>query len=290
MTSRAPKLGVSVAITNTGLGASKRGVAVELALRIAWLRESEVCLVGADPTDRDVERRLTSLMAGGDYSRTHMSEGPHSVDVTLVPHRRLCVVSLSDRTAAESVLPRLRERFELVVVDGPSRIGNGIGISRMLLPHLDGLVIASDLAARDLALTRRYLDTLAVMSRAHRVDVGVIVTGHEFDSGLAPAQIESRLSELPVIGRVPRLWGRVTRAPELNSVVVDAAFEPVIKWIIAMRANRSGAEAPDLPDDAPAQVAELVHSTRPARALSAAERYWQGALSAHGDGEPGGPE
>jgi hypothetical protein len=155
----------------------------------------------------------------------------------------------------------------------------------MLLPHLDGLVVASDVAASELALTRLYLDTLEVMSRAHRVAVGVIVTGHEFDSGLAPAQLERRLRVLPLIGRVPRLWGRVTRAPELNSAQVDAAFAPVIEWILALRSATPDADAPELPDP-PTNAPDDVPSRRPTPAGRAPARYQQAALLAPKESAP----
>ncbi len=145
--------------------------------------------------------------------------------------------------------------FEYVIIDAPSRAGNGVGISRMLLPHLDSLLIASGLTAAELALTRGYLEVLEVMAYASHLDVGVVLTGHPDDSGLDPHQLVRRTRMLPVVGRVPRLWGRVTRAPAFGDQELDAAFEPVIDWIRALR--RSG------PAELAAPTAQPPSSTQP---------------------------
>ncbi|HET9727825.1 MAG TPA: hypothetical protein VFR41_00315, partial [Acidimicrobiia bacterium] len=68
---------VTVGITNTGMNAAKRGIAVELALRLA-AHDAPTCLVAADPTDRDVQRRMPALIAkAGEYTRRQVENGPH---------------------------------------------------------------------------------------------------------------------------------------------------------------------------------------------------------------------
>ena len=99
-------------ITNTRLSAVKRGIAVELALHIERLLQTPVCIVGADPTDRDVERRTPALVAsGGTTLRRHLRNGPHDLEAILLPDRRLCVMSLSDRVVVEKVMPELLAEF-----------------------------------------------------------------------------------------------------------------------------------------------------------------------------------
>ena len=74
---------VRVGVTNARLGADKRGIAVELAQRLARTSNAPVCLVGADPTDRDVERRTPHLIeTAGDYAHSQLTRGPHALDIT----------------------------------------------------------------------------------------------------------------------------------------------------------------------------------------------------------------
>ena len=108
MTPSAPPFTRSVGITNSRLNAAKRGVAVAVALRVARAApDAAVCLVGADPTDHDVERHLPQLVASwGEPARMQVTRGPHRVDVANFEHEGVCVISLSDRESVELVLPR----------------------------------------------------------------------------------------------------------------------------------------------------------------------------------------
>jgi hypothetical protein len=242
VTSSAAPLGVCVGITNTRLGAARRGIAVELALRVAAAAGTTVCLVAADPTDRDVERRLPQLAAGDEeYTQTRVQRGVHTLDVTFLPAHRLCVVGLSDRAGVESVLPELRRMFEYVIVDAPSRVSRGgVGIAGVLLPLLDMLLVVSALTADELALTRIYVDALEEMVGAGHVEVRVASTGEPADGGLAHEQLERRLAALPMIGATPQLWGRVTHETVVENDDLDRAFRPIVDWIVASREARRG--------------------------------------------------
>ena len=233
---------MSVGITTTRLSAEKRGIAVELALRLAAAVSTPVCLVGADPTDRDVEHRLPQLVArSGRSTRTVVKDGTHSLEVAFLPDQRLCVVALSDRAGVESVLPELREIFEYVIVDAPSRVGSGgIGISRALVPLLDALVVASGLSAGELSLTRGYIDALDAMAGARHVDVRVVGSGEVDDGGLALDQLERRLRTLPMISRIPQLWGRGQHGSAVDDDL-DAAFRPIVNWIVESQRIRTSA-------------------------------------------------
>ena len=253
--SRAP-LGLSVGITNTRLSAEKRGIAVELALRLAATANTQVCLVGADPTDRDVQRRLPQLVArSGRYTRTVVREGAHALEVAFLPDQRLCVVALSDRAGVESVLPELQGIFEYVIVDAPSRVGSGgVGISRALVPLLDALVVASGLSAGELALTRGYIHALEAMAGARHVDVRVVGSGETDDGGLALDQLERRLRALPMISRIPQLWGRAPHGSTVDHDDLDAAFRPIVDWIVETRRARTGADSSDITPAASASI------------------------------------
>lgn len=257
--------GVCVAVTNTRLGSTKRGIAVELAARVARASGSFVCLVGADPTDRDVERRLPQLLVGEDrYTRTSVGTGTHTLEVTSLPNRKLDVVALSDRTGVEQVLPELREMFDYVIIDAPSRVSTGgIGISRVLLQFLDALIVASRLTADELALTRLYVDALSEMAAARHVDVGVVSTGERENAGLDDKQVEQRVRALPVIAAVPQLWGRTTSQSIVGFDQLTTAFRPMVDWVL--RHRRTEPETTVLAAD--------VVMPRPAHERAAITRY-----------------
>ena len=171
MTGVSSQAGVSIAITNARMGASKRGIAVELALRLALAADTPVCLVGADPTDRDVERRVAQLV-GDDSEHAHMQlvDGTRSLEAFAVPARGLCIVSIPDRVGVEAVLPELQSSFRYVIIDAPSRVGGAIGIARVLIERLNILLVATNLPAGDLADARdlRRAAQSDTASSAHR--------------------------------------------------------------------------------------------------------------------------
>src|SRR5690349_12233603 len=134
MTEIPPHKDVTVGITNTRLSAVKRGIAVRLATQLSVAANAEVCLVGADPTDRDVQRRMPGVYASGQYRRMEVKHGPYSVEVAKLFETNLTVVLLSDRAVLEPVLTRVRQEFDFVVIDAPSRVGSGVGIARVLPP------------------------------------------------------------------------------------------------------------------------------------------------------------
>ena len=249
-------LAACVAVTNTRLGSAKRGIAVELAARLANASGHLVCLVGADPTDRDVERRLPQLLVGENrYTRTSVGSGTHTLDITSLPSRGMYVVGLSDRTGVEQVLPEVRARFDYVIVDAPSRVSTGgIGISRVLLQYLDALIVASRPTAEELALTRLYVDALDSMAGARHVDVRVVTTGERENAGLDDKQLERRLRALPVIASLPQLWGRTTpqRTTEIDELT--GAFRSLVDWVIA---HRHATIPTSVPPDNPTAVSVL---------------------------------
>ena len=237
--------GVSVGITNTRLEASKRGIAVEVARRLAASTGTQVCLVGADPTDRDVERRTPALIAAdSDYTVQQVRSGLRTMEVVFLGQHGLCVVSLPDRNGVEAVLPELRGMFSYVVIDAPSRVGRSVGIGHTLPKQLDALIVASTFAPGDLALTRLYVEALKEIPRTEHLDVRVVLSGHAHDTRLSAAQVEQRLETLPVLATVPRLWGRRGSGDGHPSrEALDDALSPVVEWIAAL--DRPAASTPD---------------------------------------------
>src|ERR1700709_532169 len=105
-----------VGITNARLSPTRRGMAVEIAARLAAATSAPVCLIGADPTDRDVQRHLPELMtAWGAPKRMQVARGPHEIELVSFARSDVCVVSVSDRESIELVLPELQQRFEYLV-------------------------------------------------------------------------------------------------------------------------------------------------------------------------------
>jgi len=238
VTSQSTRLGLGVGITNPRLTTAKRGIAVEVAARLAAFAETSVCLVGADPTDRDVDRHLPQLAAAwGKPSRIQITRGPHLVEVATFAHSRVCVVSVSDRESVELVLPTLQERFRFLIVDAPSRAGMGVGIAAVLLDWLDALVVATALETGELAETRHYVERLDARPTAQHVDVRVVAIGEPADRAFARRQLDERLAALPTIGRIPRLGGGVATQARVADPELDDAFRPLIRWIVDLQAG-----------------------------------------------------
>jgi hypothetical protein len=238
VTSQSTRLGLGVGITNPRLTTAKRGIAVEVAARLADVAGTSVCLVGADPTDRDVDRHLPQLTAAwGKPSRIQITRGPHLVEVATFSHSRVCVVSVSDRESVELVLPTLQERFRFLIVDAPSRAGMGVGIAAVLLDWLDALVVATALDAGELAETRRYVEQLDARPTAQHVDVRVVAIGEPTDRAFARRQLDERVAALPTIGRIPRLGGGVAAQNRVADPEFDDAFRPLMRWIVDLEAG-----------------------------------------------------
>jgi hypothetical protein len=225
-----------VGISNSRLATAKRGIAVELAAQLAKAVDTPVCLVGADPADRDVERHLPRLAeAWGRPAHMEITSGTHHVTASNFTAAGVCAISVSDRESVELVFPLLESRFSFLVVDAPSRTGFGVGIADVLLPHLDALIVATGLTAGELAETRSYVDRLESRPGARRVERRVLPVGEASESGLALEQLEWRLALLPALGHVPRLGGGVARQTTIETGVVETAFRPVVRWIIDQR-------------------------------------------------------
>ena len=232
------RLGKCVGITNSRLNAAKRGIAVEISVRLALATETAVCLVGADPTDRDVERHLPGLISAfGEPQRMEVTRGPHHLEVSNFVRSHMCVVSVSDREGVEQVLPALQERFRYIIIDAPSRAGSGVGIADVLLDWLDALVIATGLDAGELAETRQYTERIETLPSAQHVDVRVLTIGQSMER-LAPEQLEARLALLPTISHVPRLGARPGGVGDGDTKHLDDAFQPLVDWIVTGRAGR----------------------------------------------------
>jgi len=259
MSSSSLRLATTVGITNSRLNTSKRGIAVEVAARVAAATEAPVCLIGADPTDRDVERHLPELVAAwGEPARMQVARGPHHVEVANFPRCGLCAVCVSDPETVELVFPALMERFAFLIIDAPSRTGIGVGIADVLLDWLDVLVVATGLNAGELAETGHYVGHLDELVNARHVDVKVLAVGEPDDGGLAPAQLDSRLARLPTIGHVPRLAGRAAHEAATRGDQLDDVFQPFIRWICDGPSRRT---APRVDDAflAPADARHVAH-------------------------------
>lgn len=219
---------VTVAVTNTRLSGTKRGLAFELALQVARASVRPVCLLGADPTDRDVERRLVALPATDVQDPWVARDG--EARVAHVPAGGLYVVTANDRGRLRALLPALQESFSFVVVDAPSRVGSGVGIARALVPEIDLLLVAVGATAGEIAEARAYLRAIKPVLAAHDVDARAVVSGTWTGSGLGPDQIARRLDTIPVVAQVPRLWGRAATS-HTSRAALALAFGPIVDLV-----------------------------------------------------------
>jgi len=247
VTSEPARLGISVGITNTRLSASKRGVAIECALRLAGRAHVPVCLVGADPTDRDVEHRTPPIDPVDPRSaRMRLEHRNRTLDVAMLGRRQVCVISVSDRAGFESVLPEIQGAFRYVLIDAPSRAGTGVGISHGLLRRIDALVVVSGSRAGELAEARVYLERLERIPDARRIETRVLTTGYPDDSELSREQFERRARRLPTIGEIPQLWGRRAGTAPSDDDRLEHALGPLLQWIIGMGSNTASPTVPPL--------------------------------------------
>jgi len=114
-----------------------------------------------------------------------------------------------------------------------------------LLEHLDVLLVAAGLTAGELVDARNYVGQFATIPRANHLAIRVLTSGHPDDSGLSRAQLERRLGVMPVIVRIPRLWGRMSNGSPTEENL-DDAFRPVVDWIVE-QVHENVASAPTLP-------------------------------------------
>lgn len=230
------RLGVTAGVTNSRLSAAKRGVAVALGRQLARTTGAPVCVVGADPTDRDVDRCTPALMQSDrEHAAMTVTNGRRTLRTLMLPTERLCLVSVPDRLGMEAVLPEIRATYPFVIVDGPSRIGTGIGIAPTITSHLDLLLVVTALTAEELAGTRGYVERLSAIVRAQHLDVRVAASGQPVPGELSVQQVDRRLGRLPTIARLPRV------STEASLDDVEDAYRPVVDWI---REFRREAHAP----------------------------------------------
>jgi hypothetical protein len=221
-------------------------VAIELARAIQRANGKPMCIVGADPTDRDVERWLPSVLARTPASaQRHVRVGHQELRAVVLAEQKLSIVTLSDRSVLEKVMPELQATFPFVIVDGPSSVGTGVGIAPALWPMLDILLVVSGLRAGDLATTTAYVNSMTSRPSARHIAVRVVTTGTREDSGLAPEQIDRKLRALSVIAA---LSSRAKHSPDAQVLDddVDRALDRVASWIIG-RADEAK-DAPPQPE------------------------------------------
>jgi hypothetical protein len=74
----------------------------------------------------------------------------------------------------------------------------------------------------------------------------VLPIGDPSAGGLAHEQLDARLATLPTIGHVPRLGG-AAGIDTFADRALDAAFEPIVRWILDARATRKAVHRDEMP-------------------------------------------
>jgi Mrp family chromosome partitioning ATPase len=198
----------------------KRGVAANVAARLAADGVARVAVVDADPRSCDVGDRLGMTVRG-------RLEWP---DLTVVP---LSVSAKPAMTAGH--IRSLADRFDIVVVDLPAGAGApGPVLESGLLERVDRLVVMTELSVAALRSTRRWAELVSWAKNAGHVQHDVEVVAAVCDEEVADDGARSRLATtlgLPVVASVPQLWGRIPPnlgfGPTLGFPVLDQALRSV---------------------------------------------------------------
>lgn len=227
---------LTVGVTTARYPECKRGLAVNLAASLAREHpETRVCLVDADPLERDVTTRLA--VRGPAIEDFAPGAGPALGSLSVV--EGLSVLPCAGgglarvRLGAEHALPALREAFDVVVVDlvgGPTGPGRAIGGR---LDALDWLLLAVTPDPDAVAASAHFLEMIETARARGAIDVrlriGIVVTGDEGSTVWDAVDVDRALgASAPVVGRVRQLWGRsapnlgfgaALRIPELDDAV-----------------------------------------------------------------------
>jgi Mrp family chromosome partitioning ATPase len=216
----------TIAVTAPRLLECKRGFAAHLAAHLAAVdREaSPVCLVDLDTESRDVGRRLqiagpalldlaksTSLSRPDEVARmvTRMNEPPLSVVPTRLPEPALAQLL---RRKTPHVLSALANAYDVMVIDAPVALGvTAPDVDRPILEHVDVVLVAVTLDASALGGALRYLNALAAAVDNPTFETYLVLTGSDHDKSRTlhdGDDLERELEDLPILGRVPQMWGR----------------------------------------------------------------------------------
>ena len=215
----------SIAITAPRLLTCKRGLAAHLATELASVADADspVCVVDLDTESRDIGIRFgvsgpVLLDLAKRIGLSHSVEetitrvGPLSVLPTRLPDPPLAPLL---RTKTPAVLEQLALTYDVLVVDAPVAVGIASPVNdRAILDHVDVLLVAVTADAAALGGALRYLNALAAAVDAGALpstfETYLVLTGSEHDGSrtLSDDALEARLPDLPVLARVPQLWGR----------------------------------------------------------------------------------
>lgn len=213
-------MGIVVGVTTARSPDWKRGVAANVAARLAADDIASVAVVDGDPRSRDVGDRLGITVRG-------RLEWP---DLTVVP---MNVSTTPAMTAAH--IGTLADRFDIVVVDLPAGAGApGPVLESGLLDRVDRLVVTTELSVAALRTTRRWAELVNWAKTAghlrHVVEVVAAVCDEETVDDPARIRLATTLG-LPVVASVPQWWGRAAPnlgfGPTLGFPALDQALRSV---------------------------------------------------------------
>ena len=213
--------GLTIGITTARFAECKRGVAVNVAA--SWARDEargSVCVVDADPLTLDVTTRLA---VRGPYLEdfAESADSPvgglgnvHEPNLSVLPSTGGSI-GLTQR-AIEHALPRLRGRYDIVVVD---LVGGPTGPERAVgrLNHLDWLLVAVTPDVEPVEATAGFLERFDAARASGEISgapaIGIVTTGDEGSVGRdgtseVSAEVIERALGRPVVGSVRQLWGR----------------------------------------------------------------------------------
>ncbi len=209
-----------IGITSARSGDWKRGVAANVAARIAADGGVSVVVVDADPIGRDVGDRL-GVETFACVEWPPLTVVPATADV--------------DLRTARARIAWAASTHDLVVVDLPLGAGApGPTLDADLLGPFDRVVAATDLSEHALCATARWVNLVATAQRngsiSDRVELVVAVVGETIGSASARLEVAATLG-VPVVAGVPQYWGRARPnlgfGPTLGFAELDDALRAV---------------------------------------------------------------
>ncbi len=209
-----------IGITSARSGDWKRGVAANVAARLAADGACSVAVVDCDSAGRDIGDRLGV--------ETHACvEWP---PLTVVP-----ACAMVDLRAARTSIERVAATHDLVVVDLPLGAGApGPALDAELLAPIDRLVVATDLSSSALRATARWVELVEIAQQSggipDQVEIVIAVVGESVGTTSERLVLAAMLGAAVVAG-VPQYWGRTPPnfgfGPTLGFPELDDALRAV---------------------------------------------------------------
>jgi hypothetical protein len=219
---------------------AKRGASAALATVLA--QSHDVAIVDVDLTSRDVAHRLpVTGPTFPELARILHDDPAADFAATFgrdLSTRCLVVGAGTGREGVDSgaygrVIEYLSTRVEHLVIDAPAALGTKSRPIDKRMELLDVVMVTTDLSLPQLRATTAYVSTLLRAQITGELptwlDIHVVLTGDESDFNTNQSALDRVLRSLPVVARLPRLWGRNAT----NPIADDGTVHPDLAHLVA---------------------------------------------------------